>query len=131
MAKAKEEKKEKVSKSKKQGSEYVVFKADSPQNIDGFWFNPFLVVKKDDRIKRGSKEYNTVYFLTRVSAFYGKKFYRVESADEAKVTVKEDLKDIYTKGDLIRLASDHDIRIDSSADYMDIYMAVFGGSLTE
>lgn len=117
--------KEKVMK-KKQPTK-VMFKAHEISNIEGFFFNPFLLLNRTEVVTRGGKRVQAVTFL-RNSPFYGSKFYEIgDESFDPSVKNKKQPKQMYTKEELLRMAVDQNIPVDPSLSVVELYKIVFGG----
>lgn len=102
----------------------VLFKAGSPQNIEGFWFNPYLIVEKKKMVMRGGKSVNAVAFL-EASPWFDKIYSVVKgSVVDAKV---EKPRDGYTREELLRFAGEQEIKVTTDMNDDMLYRAIFGG----
>lgn len=103
----------------------VVYRADGNKTIDGFTFTPFCTVSDDEIIMRGGKEYNAVDFLENRSKWYGKIFWRVGDPDMPRFG-GEKPKVVFTKEELLRLASEQNIEVNPNWNELELYMKIFG-----
>lgn len=105
-------------------SNFVLFKATSPQRIEGFKFDPYLLLSKDATKRIGGKIVNAVDFLLK-SPFYKKKFVMMNDDGEL---VDETKKQMYTKEELLIMAQEQNIKVETSWSVGELYSAIFGAS---
>lgn len=106
----------------------TLFKAFMPDNIEGYQFNPFLLVDNNEyRLDKKGERIRVIDFLKQ-SAWYGRRFSEVTGPTvQPNATKKVSSDTFYTESELREFANLYNIDISGLQSIEDIYIRVFGG----